>query len=160
MIVSCLQRPEDFIARISTVNLVHIALTFVLVSCQQNRIHAYLSTLPPSPNYKLPSSPYFKQSLCPHYLKEVAIYGLLTIMSSTLPGVSMSPMPSWTINWTMLCGTMFVGANLFITAQGTKQWYIRRFGQTAINGKAAMGWPSISLWALAISRLVAFILPR
>ncbi|KAF2850058.1 hypothetical protein T440DRAFT_113287 [Plenodomus tracheiphilus IPT5] len=86
----------------------------------QHSYHAYLYRVRSAgKGYQLPSHPIFPNLLCPHYTCEVAIYALLSVMAA--PAHNM-------VNWTLLCGTVFVATNLGVTAVGTKQWYMDKFG--------------------------------
>lgn len=86
----------------------------------QHSYHAYLYHLRTQANgYQLPAHPLFPNLLCPHYTCEVAIYALLSVIAA--------PAHRY-FNGTLLCATVFVATNLAVTALGTKQWYMDRFG--------------------------------
>lgn len=42
------------------------------------------------------------------------------------------------MNWTLVCGMVFVGVNLGVTAEGTREWYLRRFGVEGVRGRWRM----------------------
>ncbi len=96
----------------------------------QHSYHAYLYRLRAQhADYQLPSHPLFPSLLCPHYTCEVAIYGLLSLLAA----------PSgMLVNWTLACATVFVAANLGVTAAGTKHWYAAKFGAAAVRGRKRM----------------------
>lgn len=96
----------------------------------QHAYHAHLYRLrTQGKGYQLPSHPLFPNLLCPHYTCEVAIYALLSIMAAP---------EHYTVNWTLLCGTIFVATNLGVTAVGTKQWYIDQFGVEKVGPRKKM----------------------
>ncbi|KAH7082148.1 hypothetical protein FB567DRAFT_551132 [Paraphoma chrysanthemicola] len=96
----------------------------------QHSYHAYLYRLRTKNNgYQLPSHPLFTNLLCPHYTCEVAIYALLSFLAA--------PEAKW-VNWTLVCGTIFVATNLGVTAVGTKQWYADQFGQDKVGPRKRM----------------------
>jgi len=96
----------------------------------QHSYHAYLYRLRiQCKGYQLPSHPLFPNLLCPHYTCEVVIYALLSIMAA--PAHS-------TVNWTLLCATIFVATNLGVTAAGTKQWYRDRYGADKVGSRNRM----------------------
>jgi 3-oxo-5-alpha-steroid 4-dehydrogenase 3 len=96
----------------------------------QHTYHAYLYRLrTENKGYQLPSHPLFPNLLCPHYTCEVAIYALLSLLGA--------PEGSW-VNWTWVCGTIFVAVNLGVTADGTKEWYEQKFGAEKVRGRKRM----------------------
>lgn len=42
------------------------------------------------------------------------------------------------VNWTLACGTIFVATNLGVTAVGTKEWYVARFGIEKVGPRKRM----------------------
>ena len=108
------------------------ALVPALVTAQmlQHSYHAYLYRLrTANQGYQLPSHPMFPNLLCPHYTCEVAIYALLSLIAA--------PEGS-TANWTLVCGTVFVATNLGVTAIGTKEWYMEKFGADKVGPRKRM----------------------
>ncbi|KAF2403647.1 putative 3-oxo-5-alpha-steroid 4-dehydrogenase [Trichodelitschia bisporula] len=101
---------------------------FLLASRAQHAVHKHLYALPPGPNYVLPTHPYLAHTLTPHYLAECAEYAALALLTA--------PRDAW-INRTMLAAAVFVCVNLGVTAKGTKEWYVRRFGKR-VKGRARM----------------------
>jgi 3-oxo-5-alpha-steroid 4-dehydrogenase 3 len=96
----------------------------------QHSYHAYLYRLrTENKGYQLPSHPIFSNLLCPHYACEIAIYALLSLIAA--PAGSM-------VNWTMICGAIFVATNLGVTAVGTKEWYMERFGADKVGPRKRM----------------------
>lgn len=98
----------------------------------QNSYHAYLYRLrksSPSQPYQLPNHQLFPGLLCPHYTCEVLIY--LCLASLAAP-------EGRRVNWTVLCAAIFVAVNLGVTAVGTKEWYVRRFGVEKVGGRKRM----------------------
>ncbi|KAF2114405.1 hypothetical protein BDV96DRAFT_576709 [Lophiotrema nucula] len=96
----------------------------------QHMYHAYLYRLrTETATYQLPSHPMFPNLLCPHYTCEIAIYLLLSFLAAPTG----SPM-----NWTLLCATVFVTVNLGVTASGTKEWYVQRFGADKVETRNRM----------------------
>jgi hypothetical protein len=71
--------------------------------------------------------PEFRYTLCPHYLVEICIYALFAHLSgwSTL----------------MLLNLAFVSANLYISAQSTRHWYLQQFPMARFRPSAL--FPSI-----------------
>jgi 3-oxo-5-alpha-steroid 4-dehydrogenase 3 len=67
--------------------------------------------------------------LAPHYLAECIEYLAL--------GIAGAPPGQW-INKTLACALIFVMVNLGVTAHGSKKWYVQRFGEKSIQGKARM----------------------
>lgn len=96
----------------------------------QHSYHAYLFRLrTENKGYQLPTHPLFPDLLCPHYTCEVAIYALLSVLAAPVGGV---------VNWTLVCGTIFVATNLGVTAIGTKEWYVEKFGQEKVGSRRRM----------------------
>jgi 3-oxo-5-alpha-steroid 4-dehydrogenase 3 len=96
----------------------------------QHSYHAYLFRLRVgNKGYQLPLHPLFPNLLCPHYSCEVAIYALLSLMAA----------PEGTlVNWTLVCGAIFVATNLGVTAVGTKEWYTEKFGAEKVGSRKRM----------------------
>ncbi|PSN67957.1 hypothetical protein BS50DRAFT_599956 [Corynespora cassiicola Philippines] len=96
----------------------------------QHTYHAYLYRLRTEHSgYQLPSHPLFPNLVCPHYTCEVAIYALLSLLAAP-EGAH--------INWTMASATLFVAVNLGVTAAGTKQWYMDKFGPDKVSNRRRM----------------------
>ncbi|KAI7368089.1 hypothetical protein KC354_g2912 [Hortaea werneckii] len=128
-------------------------LLFILASGFQHDCHAYLCSLksPPSTttaastatahkdennptkpkdSYQLPTHPAFTHLLVPHYTAECLLYLSLAFLAAPVP---QSPMGSGAgrgriFNPTLLSACIFVVVNLGVTAQGTTEWYLLRFG--------------------------------
>ena len=99
---------------------------FILASGVQHDCHNYLASLK---KYTFPTHPAFQQVLCPHYLAECLIYVALTFIAA--PKGAM-------INKTIFTGLMFVSVNLGITAETSREWYTRKFGEKEVSGKWRM----------------------
>ncbi|KZM24780.1 uncharacterized protein EKO05_0003469 [Ascochyta rabiei] len=96
----------------------------------QHSYHAYLYRLrAENKGYQLPLHPLFSNLLCPHYSCETAIYLLLSFLAAPEGRV---------INWTLFCATIFVAVNLGVTAIGTKEWYIEKFGRDKVGPRKRM----------------------
>lgn len=96
----------------------------------QHSYHAYLYRLRTENNgYQLPSHPLFPNLLCPHYSCETAIYALLSVLAAPEGRL---------LNWTLVCGTIFVATNLGVTAVGTKGWYMEKFGVEKVGPRKCM----------------------
>ncbi|KAI4652103.1 hypothetical protein J4E93_002300 [Alternaria ventricosa] len=96
----------------------------------QHSYHSYLYRLRTESNgYQLPSHTVFPNLLCPHYTCEVVIYALLSLIAA--------PEGSW-VNWTLACATIFVATNLGVTAVGTKEWYVEKFGAAKVGPRKRM----------------------
>ncbi|KAF7576358.1 3-oxo-5-alpha-steroid 4-dehydrogenase [Pyrenophora tritici-repentis] len=102
----------------------------VVAQVLQHYYHAYLYRLrTQNTDYQLPLHPLFPNLLCPHYTCEVAIYALLSIIAA--PNGSI-------LNPTLACGTVFVATNLGVTAVGTKEWYVNKFGLHRVRSRKRM----------------------
>lgn len=96
----------------------------------QHSYHAYLYRLrTENKGYQLPSHPLFPNLLCPHYTCEVVIYTLLSFLAAPVGQV---------VNWTVVCGAIFVVTNLAVTAIGTKEWYAEKFGLEKVRHRSKM----------------------
>lgn len=123
---------------------------FMFASGIQHDCHAYLASLKTSssktagaataptptatatatkPSYKLPDHPAFHPTLTPHYLAECTIYLSLAALAA--------PPGEW-LNGTLICALLFVAVNLGVTAHGTHEWYERKFGKSALEGRWKM----------------------
>jgi len=98
-------------------------ISFALASVSQHICHTHLSSLK---KYSLPTHPLFKFLICPHYCAECAIYVSLAFVAAP---------PKEVFNLTILSGLLFVVVNLGVTAQTTRQWYMGKFGSSAVAGK-------------------------
>lgn len=95
----------------------------------QHIYHAYFYDLrTQNKDYQLPEG-IWGNLLCPHYFWEVIIYLNLSFLASPAGSV---------INWTLACATVFVAINLGVTAVGTKQWYMDKFGREKVGPKKRM----------------------
>jgi 3-oxo-5-alpha-steroid 4-dehydrogenase 3 len=122
-----IEKPVGSLIGWSSVTLVPVILTAHIL---QHSYHAYLYRLRIEKNgYQLPAHPVFSDLLCPHYTCETAIYLGLSLLSAP------ADKP---INWTLFCGTIFVAVNLGVTAIGTKEWYIEKFGQDKVGSRKRM----------------------
>lgn len=116
----------------------------MLASGLQNDVHTYLASLktssstpaassssPPSSksHYILPTHASFHLSLTPHYLAECIIYLSLSILAAP---------PGKLVNGSVFCALIFTVVNLGVTADGTREWYRKRFGAEKIGGAARM----------------------
>lgn len=96
----------------------------------QHSYHAYLYRMrTESKGYQLPSHPSFPNLLCPHYTCEIAIYVVLSFLAAPQGRL---------VNWTVVCGAVFVISNLGVTAVGTKEWYAEKFGQDKVGPRTRM----------------------
>lgn len=96
----------------------------------QHSYHAYLYHLrTENKGYQLPTHRIFSNLLCPHYTCETAIYLMLSILAAPEGRV---------VNWTLLCGAVFVAVNLGVTAIGTKEWYMEKFGRDKVGPRKRM----------------------
>jgi 3-oxo-5-alpha-steroid 4-dehydrogenase 3 len=116
---------------------------FMLASGLQHDVHTYLASLkapsiatassssPASKksHYILPTHHSFHLSLTPHYLAECIIYLSLSILAAP---------PGYFVNGTIFCALIFTTVNLGVTADGTREWYRRRFGKEEIGNAARM----------------------
>ncbi|KAI7258176.1 hypothetical protein KC345_g10611 [Hortaea werneckii] len=122
-------------------------LLFILASGFQHDCHAYLCSLKsPSPistttttttaanrdendstkpkdSYRLPTHPAFTHLLVPHYTAECLLYLSLAFLAAP-----QSQAGGRIFNYTLLSACIFVIVNLGVTAQGTREWYLVRFG--------------------------------
>jgi len=101
-------------------------LLFVAASLAQNRAHAHLFSLK---TYQIPPSSLFAYVWCPHYTAEVVIYICFALLAA--------PQGQW-FNRTMLAAVVFVAGNLAVTANGTREWYVKRFGPEQASGRARL----------------------
>lgn len=96
----------------------------------QHSYHAYLYRLrTENSTYQLPSHPIFPNLLCPHYTCEVAVYLLLSFLAAP---------PGRILNWTLFSATVLVLVNLGVTANGTKEWYLEKFGAGKVEKRTRM----------------------
>lgn len=101
-------------------------MLFILASGVQHDCHAYLASLK---KYSVPEHPIFRHLVCPHYFVECLIYLALAIVAAPSGRL---------VNWTIMCALVFVGVNLGVTADGTKSWYMQKFGAESMSGKWRM----------------------
>ncbi|KAK4216108.1 hypothetical protein QBC37DRAFT_417778 [Rhypophila decipiens] len=106
--------------------------TFLYAYTHQYTTHAHLASLR---KYSLPSSDpnnesggtrLFRYLVCPHYTCECLVYLAIAITAAPAGQV---------VSKTLLCGLVFVVANLGVTARGTRAWYVDKFGKDAVEGK-------------------------
>ena len=96
----------------------------------QHSYHAYLYHLrAENKGYQLPVHPVFSDLLCPHYTCETVIYLLLAFLAAP---------EGKTVNWTLFSSAFFVAVNLGVTAVGTKEWYIKKFGRDQVGPRKRM----------------------
>ena len=99
---------------------------FLISSGVQHDCHNYLANLR---KYTLPKHPAFKSLICPHYTAECVIYLSLALIAA----------PSGTvINLTLLSTLFFTVVNLGVTADDTRDSYMRRFGKSEVQSKWRM----------------------
>ncbi|KAI7181906.1 hypothetical protein KC316_g9056 [Hortaea werneckii] len=131
-------------------------LLFILASGFQHDCHAYLCSLKspssstttttttndnndttkPKDSYKLPTHPAFSHLIVPHYTAECLLYLSLAFLAAPAPAPQSFPPPDSgapggngrIFNYTLLSACIFVVVNLGVTAQGTREWYLVRFG--------------------------------
>jgi len=101
-------------------------LLFIAASLAQNRAHAHLFSLK---TYQIPPSALFAYIWCPHYTAEIVIYICFALLAA--------PQGQW-FNRTMLAAIVFVAGNLAVTANGTREWYVKRFGPEKASGRARL----------------------
>jgi 3-oxo-5-alpha-steroid 4-dehydrogenase 3 len=102
-------------SRPSTKSFLAIIL-FAVGSTTQHICHRHLASLK---KYTLPYHPLFRSIICPHYTSECLIYLALAIGGAP---------PGKMLNKTILSGFLFVVANLSVTANSTRNWYMNKFG--------------------------------
>lgn len=96
----------------------------------QHSYHAYLYRLrTENEGYQLPEFPVFQGLICPHYTCETVIYLLLSFLAASKREI---------VNWTLFSATVFVAVNLGVTAVGTREWYLQKFGEEKMRGKKMM----------------------
>lgn len=96
----------------------------------QHTYHAYLYRLrTQNAEYQLPSHPLFPNLVCPHYTCEITIYLLMSLLAAPNGRI---------VNWTWVCATVFVVVNLGVTAEGTREWYVEKFGAAKVSGRWRM----------------------
>ncbi|RMY68037.1 hypothetical protein D0862_15022 [Hortaea werneckii] len=130
-------------------------LLFILASGFQHDCHAYLCSLKspssititanntpnnntpnpqPKDSYQLPTHPAFTHLIVPHYTAECLLYLSLAFLAAPAPRappVAAEAAAAGSIfNYTLLSACIFVVVNLGVTAQGTREWYLVRFGGT------------------------------
>ncbi|RMX72019.1 hypothetical protein D0869_15042 [Hortaea werneckii] len=91
----------------------------------------------PKDSYKLPTHPAFTHLIVPHYTAECLLYLSLAFLAAPAPHPQ-SPTTAGAraqaagrgsvFNYTLLSACIFVVVNLGVTAQGTREWYLVRFG--------------------------------
>jgi 3-oxo-5-alpha-steroid 4-dehydrogenase 3 len=92
----------------------------------QYNCHRYLASLK---KYSLPEGGLFNYLICPHYTCECLLYLSLAIIAA----------PEGKLyNRTLTCAMVFILVNLGVTANGTKAWYSKRFGQIKVRGRWKM----------------------
>jgi 3-oxo-5-alpha-steroid 4-dehydrogenase 3 len=101
-------------------------LIFILASGVQHDCHAYLASLK---KYSVPEHPVFSRLVCPHYFVECLIYLAISIVAAPAGAI---------LNWTIVCALIFVAVNLGVTADGTREWYVQKFGPDSMSGKWRM----------------------
>ncbi|KAI9747230.1 MAG: hypothetical protein M1835_002176 [Candelina submexicana] len=101
-------------------------LIFIFASGIQHDCHVYLSSLA---KYTIPRYPAFANLICPHYTAECCIYLSLSLLAAPKGDL---------VNKTIFSALVFVVINLGITAELSREWYMKRFGEKSIMGKRRM----------------------
>lgn len=101
-------------------------IVFLGASIIQYDCHKYLASLK---KYSLPNHAIFRYVVCPHYTCECFIYVSIAIVSAPTGRM---------FNGTVLAGLAFVVSNLAVTADGTREWYVDKFGKEAVKGRWRM----------------------
>jgi 3-oxo-5-alpha-steroid 4-dehydrogenase 3 len=96
---------------------------FVAASYAQFECHKHLASLK---KYTLPHYPLFQSIVCPHYTSECLIYVAIAIVAAPKGQI---------VNKTLLAGLGFVISNLAITADSTRSWYVKKFGEENLQGR-------------------------
>jgi 3-oxo-5-alpha-steroid 4-dehydrogenase 3 / polyprenol reductase len=99
---------------------------FLLASGIQHDAHCYLNSLR---KYAMPSHPAFHAVVSPHYTAECAIY--FSLMFLAAPSGQL-------VNNTLLAAFLFVVIELGVSADISKQWYMRKFGADLVEHKRRM----------------------
>ena len=99
---------------------------FLAAWSAQYRCHRYLAGLK---KYTLPEGGLFQYLVCPHYTCEFLLYLSLAVTAA--------PEGQW-INRTLACAVILILVNLGVTANGTKAWYIEKFGRQKVQGRWKM----------------------
>jgi 3-oxo-5-alpha-steroid 4-dehydrogenase 3 / polyprenol reductase len=99
---------------------------FLLASGIQHDTHCYLNSLR---KYAMPSHPAFHAVVSPHYTAECAIYFSLIFLAAPSGQV---------VNKTLLAAFVFVVIELGVSADISKQWYMRKFGADLVEHKRRM----------------------
>lgn len=114
---------------------------FILASGFQYDCHSYLADLrnkptekpkTPHDHYKLPDHPAFHQLIAPHYTAECVIYLSLAIAAAPSGQIFSS---GKFLNGTIGAALVFVVVNLGVTASGTREWYVSKFGEEKVKGR-------------------------
>jgi 3-oxo-5-alpha-steroid 4-dehydrogenase 3 len=117
---------ENFITpKLPLKSLMAIAI-FVFGSLVQHDCHQYLFGLK---KYTLPDYRYFQKIVCPHYTSELLIY----------LGIAIGAAPvGEPLNKTIAMALFFEVVNLGVTAESTREWYSKKFGQNSVQGRWRM----------------------
>lgn len=99
---------------------------FLLAWSTQNRCHRHLASLK---KYSLPEGGLFQYLVCPHYTCECLLYLSLAVIAA--------PEGQW-FNRTLSCAVVFIAVNLGVTANGTREWYIEKFGRSKVETRWRM----------------------
>ncbi|KAH8663667.1 3-oxo-5-alpha-steroid 4-dehydrogenase-like protein [Tricladium varicosporioides] len=99
---------------------------FSLGSITQFICHKHLAGLK---KYSLPQHPLFRLVICPHYTSECLVYVAIAIMAAP---------QGYVLNRSVLAGLGFVGSNLGVTADSTKEWYSAKFGAKSMENRWRM----------------------
>lgn len=119
-----LYKQLDF-SRPSLRTSVSVAL-FIIASKVQNACHVHLATLK---KYTMPQHRLFSAVVCPHYTSECILYLAIAIVAAPAGQV---------LNRTVIAGLGFVFANLAVTADSTRTWYMEKFGADSVAGRRRM----------------------
>ena len=99
---------------------------FLVAWSTQHRCHRYLAGLK---KYTLPEDGLFQYLVCPHYTCECLLYLSLAVLAA--------PEGQW-FNRTLICAVILIVVNLGVTANGTRTWYIEKFGRRKVQRRWRM----------------------
>lgn len=99
---------------------------FLFAWSTQHKCHRYLASLK---KYSLPEGGLFQFLVCPHYFCECLLYFSLAVVGAP---------EGQLFNRTLVCAVIFIAVNLGVTANGTREWYIEKFGREKVEGRWRM----------------------
>lgn len=102
-------------SRVDSVELLLVGI-FLVFSVDQWQNHRHLALLV---KYSVPTFRFFKVVSCAHYLDEIALYFVITVIA--LRGNTTSA------DWNFAASWVFVVVNLSVSALETKQYYMEKF---------------------------------